>query len=231
MTDIITRNPIKMEQKNDKCIYTVITGNYNTLKDPKCELQGWDMICFTDDTGLTSSTWQIEVIPKAMLGGFGIKKTSRLFKILSCPFLGTYKTTVYIDGNVTILNDPTPLIDEAFPIQVMQHPSRHCIYEEGLAVQKFKLEDNELIIQQMNAYIADKFPEKLGLGQNCIIIRNTCNELMKLEDTWWKEVKKWSYRDQLSLMYSLWKTETHYKLIPEATVNKYFHKSFGRDNK
>lgn len=220
-----------MQARNDKLIYTVITDNYNTLKEPKCDLEGWDLICFTDDPTLTSTTWQIEYIPEEFIKGLGPKKASRLFKILGCVFMREWEYEVYVDANVTILKDPTPLLNPDYTIQVMKHPARKCIYEEGLAVQKYKFEENDLIIKQMNAYIEDKFPEKLGLGQNCVLIQYVDDNLLKFQSAWWEEVKKWSYRDQLSFMYAIWKTDTKYNLLDETTFNNYFKKSFGRDGK
>lgn len=220
-----------MEQLNDKCIFTVITDGYNVLREPKFKLEGWDMICFTDDKDLKSERWQIEVIPEEFTTNLGPKKTSRLFKILSTVFLRDYETTVYIDGNVTILDDPSRLINKDFPIQVMEHPTRNCIYSEGLAVERLHLEPKDIITSQMNDYIKEGMPERFGLGQNCIIIRNNTEETFNVENTWWQEVKKKSYRDQLSLMYALWKNDCKFRLIDKYTIRQVFKKDFGRTDK
>ena len=52
------------------------------------------------------------------------------------------------------------------------------------------------------------FPKEYGLTQNCILIRYHNDEACKrVMETWWKEISTESYRDQLSLFYSLWKNK------------------------
>ena len=70
---------------NKKVIYTVITGGYdNLIEQPKIE--GYDYICFTDNTNLKSDIWQIRDMPEG-LSDLTTVKQQRNVKILAHKYL------------------------------------------------------------------------------------------------------------------------------------------------
>jgi hypothetical protein len=44
------------KMKNNKVVYTCITGDYDTLIEPRYVTEGFDYVCFTDNPSLTSDT-------------------------------------------------------------------------------------------------------------------------------------------------------------------------------
>ena len=49
-----------------KVVYTCISGNYDTLKDPTVVTPGWEYICFTDQK-VISNVWTIRPLPKEIV--------------------------------------------------------------------------------------------------------------------------------------------------------------------
>jgi hypothetical protein len=52
------------------------------------------------------------------------------------------------------------------------------------------------------------FPANLGLFDSGFTIRTNNQQVKNFNNTWWKELSENSARDQLSQVYSSWKTKT-----------------------
>lgn len=212
---------------NKKVIYTVITGGYDTLKNqPKQD--GFDFICFTDNKDLKSDCWEIRQIPEELNNLSNVKK-QRCLKILAHKYLPEYDFSVYIDGNVNILGNISDFIknnckEEDGYFFIGKHPERDCVYDEVNACIKYRKDKPETMKEQVEGYRQEGFPKHYGLAQSCIMFRYHNNpECIKLMEYWWNELKIKSHRDQLSLFYSKWKTNTKINLIDKSIFSgKYF---------
>ena len=49
--------------KNKNVCYTVIVGQYDSLKEPQYISDNFDYICFTDQTNFKSNVWDIRPLP------------------------------------------------------------------------------------------------------------------------------------------------------------------------
>jgi len=189
-----------------KAVYTVITGDYDNLLTPKIITDGWNYLCFTDNEKLKSDFWNIIRITNKSIHQV---KLARKIKILSYLYVSKYDLSVWVDGNIQINCDLDQFIKEKCfgleTISLMKHPERNCLYDEGDACIKLKKDSPEIIIDQVCDYIDKKFPKKWGLFQTGVIVRPklTSNEKLFF-DLWWREVEKWSRRDQISLPYISW---------------------------
>ena len=214
--------------KPKKVIYTCISGNYDTLKEPTYINYDYDHICFTDQN-FKSDIWEIRKIPES-LSYLSQVKRQRCIKINAHKFLPDYETSIWVDGNVEILGNVNEYIEkncdtENFSVFVGKHPKRNCIYDEAIACIGLKKDAEEIINKQMDRYRREGFPHNYGLQQANIIIRNHNNKsCIELMDKWWEEVEKESHRDQLSLSYAIWttKTKTFFYLNDDIFDNEYF---------
>ena len=77
-----------------------------------------------------------------------------------------------------------------------------------------------------NKYQKEKFPDNNGLVDNSLIIRkhNEKKNIFLMEE-WWKEIKNYSHRDQLSFNYAMWKTRIKNKYICKRFIINYFSQS------
>ena len=198
-------------EKNTKVVYTCITGDYDTVINPKYITEGFDYICFTDNEELTSSVWDIRPLPSETEGLSQIKK-QRYVKTNPHKLLHDYDLSIWVDGNVEIKSNLNEFIDEYInddcSIYVPQHPNRDCIYDEAVAVIGLKKDTEENVNPQIERYENEGFPRNYGLLQSNILLRkHNSEDCIKLMEEWFNEIKNGSHRDQLSFNYVLWKND------------------------
>ena len=67
----------------------------------------------------------------------------------------------------------------------------------------------------------DNFPKMFGLTDNCCLIRNHNKKIKETMEHWYNLVKKYSRRDQISFMYSIWKNKVNLLILEDRYHKKY----------
>ena len=202
-----------------KAIYTVITGNYDTLK-PINKYIGWDAICFTDDPTLSVTGWTMKVVPVSESPVY----QQREIKLLPHKYLPDYDLTIYMDGNMQVLRDPSGLL-RVFKGGMMtkKHPKRNCVYAEGQACIEQNKADHDMIRAQMKRYIDLDIPVDYGMYEDAVIVRDRgCVEFCEV---WNEELQQQTHRDQLSIAYSIHKTGYRPHAVSHSLISQYFRRS------
>jgi hypothetical protein len=213
-----------MNRTQTKVVYTAVFGNYDNVPPVNPE---WDcdFVCFTDNPSIVSHGWQIVMVK---LDGEPPAEANRRKKMLPHKFFPNYERSLYLDGNIKILADPSPLFEKYLEngiIAIPKHPERNCAYAEARECIKLSLANKEVTEQQMTRYEADGFPEKIGLTANGIIFRRHHDEnVIDIMESWWEEYCAGGKRDQLSLPYLIWKHKVEVlEVIEGAHIStKYF---------
>ncbi|MBK6621190.1 MAG: DUF616 domain-containing protein [Saprospirales bacterium] len=206
-------------QKGKKiAVYTCIYGGYDKLLAPlNVELLNQaDFFCFSDKN-IKSDIYKVIT---TNFDFFDPVKNSRYAKINPHLFFKEYDYSIYIDANHRIVtNDLEGLISKHLKdsnIARFRHDIRDCLYQEATMCIQNKLDEEAIILQQMERYRADGFPEHFGLGANCFIIRrHNEKDVVDHSKLWWNEVLNGSRRDQLSFEYVRWKLNTASTFIDE----------------
>ena len=212
---------------NKKVIYTCITGGYEQLREPSFVNDDFDYICFADNESIKSDVWQIKEIPSEFNEYSNVKK-QRLVKILAHKMLPEYDLSIYVDGAILVKGDMNEFIkevvDDEHSVFIPQHPDRKCLYDEANAVMRLKKDTSDKPKKQMKFYKEEGFPPKRGLTQNNIMLRKHMDaDCIRLMELWAEQIKEYSHRDQLSLMYCEWKTGVEVKKIDKKTCeSKWF---------
>lgn len=218
---------------NYKVIYKVIINNYDIHINPKFLNYDFDYLFFTNNLYYfqnTNSIWQYYHIPKN-INKLSPSKQNRYLKINAHKYLPSiYNFSIYIDGNVIIINDINLLLKQInskygnFKFYIPIHPDRNCIYAESKIVLKLKKDKYKNVNPQIKKIKKDSFPPNYGLSENNILIRNhKDSSIIQLMNEWWKIVSNGSKRDQLSLMYIIWKYNfKNFSLIERKLIEKYF---------
>lgn len=193
-------------------VYTSIYGNYDNLKSQPDI--GADYICFTDNPDLKSETWDVRYEP--IYEHLHPRLRAKFHKLI-CPF---DTLSLYIDGSIEIV-DPN-ILEElgAFMkngFAMYQHPSgRDCIkseVRESLLLEKYK---DLPIKEQVDYYFSQGMPERFGLWACGLIMRD--GKHSDFGSKWMLENTLWTYQDQLSLPYVVWKEKFKLDTI---TLNQY----------
>ena len=191
--------------------------------------EGYNYFLFSD-IKYSGTNWTIIQISKIIekMNVSKIKLT-RYFKLFPHIFFKNYELSIYIDASYIIKGDLNELLlktlNPSFDLYFLQHPERNKVFQEFLAVLKYKKDTEKSVNNVRNRYIKAKFPDSLGLTQNCIIIRNHNKKIIiKLMMIWWNEIKNYSHRDQLSLNYAIWKLNLNIKIyyLSERFMKNYF---------
>ena len=214
-----------------KLVYTVNLGKYDSLKSIKKQY-GWDYFAFVDSNiseyKNNNNNWKLISISNILnnLNVSEVKKT-RYLKLFPNLFFSEYSMSVYIDSTFDIVGDLNEFIlriwNNRHSIFSLEHPETPSIYDEIKNVSSLRKEKESISLKVKRKYIKEKFPDNLGLTENCIIIRKHNNQdCIKLMETWWKEIEKYSHRDQLSFNYAKWKTGVKNKIISKSFALDYF---------
>ena len=205
--------------------YTVISGPYDKLIEPKVVTEGWEYICFTDQTNFKSNVWKILPIPDEIMNDNTLSqvKKQRIIKIQPYLFLD-YDYCLYVDANITIKTNLNLFFEKHFndSIVITKHPDRDCIYDEAKAILKLKKDTSDSLDRQVSVYINEDFPKHYGLHETNVILRKNEPEVNKIMSEWADILKEYSHRDQMSLDYVLWKNEYHITTIPISERNTFF---------
>jgi len=227
---------------NTKVIYTAIIGGYDDLIEPDYKPEGWDFVCFTD-RDLKSDTWEIR---KTLPLYTDNTRTARKHKLLPHRLFPNHEYSLWVDGNIKVRDDVNELLNylgdcnyATYDHSQNKLDSRDCIYEEANAILKFgeinlkrnpkkgmaNYKDNpNLIKNQMNKYLTNKYPKNNGLVvQMEVLRRHNKQDIVDSMEDHWVELKYNSKREQLSFNYIAWKNKLKFSYIQgDSRDNKYF---------
>ena len=195
-----------MEKAKDIIVYTCITNGKNKLEKFLPE-EGVRYICFTNEKLEQPKETPWELLPLEWEHESDPRRTSRYHKINSGLVLPTHDWSVWLDGNIR------PMVRQKEVIEWMNnrhfatipHMLRNCLYDEMVACMDRKKESKDMIEKIFNRYKTQGVPPNLGLHATGVLIRRFFPSVVSFCTEWWKEVAKYSKRDQLSFDYIRWK--------------------------
>lgn len=185
------------------CVYTCLVGNSEALNEqPTAAQSRLPFICFTDNPGLRSETWQVRVVPR--LFAMDPVRSQRQIKILPHKYLPEFDASLYIDNSVLLRQPPEALVEKYFPASgfcILEHSYRATVDDEFIEVARLGLDDQNRIFEQREHYKI-KYPEILSEKPywGAILLRDHRNPAVaKMLELWFAHVQRYSRRDQLSV--------------------------------
>ena len=206
-------------------LYTCITGQYEPLLEPEyLEEDLIDYYFLSDREPKHNSVYRYvdvsTIIPSQVEDNI---RKNRFCKILGCELFSQYKYSIYIDGKILIagkLSDYIRKIERTGITVRKEIDPFDCIYIEGAwSLDVFK---DPVIIKQMQKYIIEGMPKHLGAFEcSCIVRDNQNANIRRIMRDWWNEVYNYSFRDQNSFTYALWKNKVNCEDIDCMEGNLY----------
>ena len=189
-----------------------MTGGYENVLQPIVTDKRFDYVLFSNDfTESNIGVWNIRPIPK-IVSKKDNKRISRYPKSHPETLLSEYDYSLYIDGNIQIADQWVyeRCIELAnnkteFAGVKLLFTGRDCIYEHSYDMCAVRAENDMNAIRQMSALRKERFPDHWGLNENNIIFRHHTERMRKADEEWWRWITNYSFRDQFSYMYCIWK--------------------------
>jgi hypothetical protein len=185
-----------------KIVFTVIFGDYDTLRDPPVVSPHWQYICLTDQD-LHSKTWKIiRVAPNGPDRLFARYVWTHYHEYFESDAVLKIDAGMVSRTNLAVFDDA---LQTDHDILLCKHRVRDCLYEEaGFVTSKFP-DQTEIVAKQMQRYQRDGFPRHFGLHANTYRLMKTNDRVQRFNALWWDEISRGCFRDQLSFDYVRWK--------------------------
>lgn len=187
-----------------KVIYTAVTNGYDDVVTQDVP-QGWELKVFTE-------------------GDKELDPQRQARKIKICPHLYfDYDVCVWFDGNLKL---DKKAFEQTADFVTLQHPQRNCVYDEADTVKLLSKADPMLVDAQILTYEQNGMPKNHGMIASGYIFRKNTKEVRGFCEAWWKELERFTARDQLSFNYIAWKKDFPYRALPFNSIikEKYEHK-------
>lgn len=200
-------------------IVTAVTGEYDHCLTQN-RISGVDYIYFTDGKNSFDAPkpWKTEILGDEHLDNRRRSKRPKL-NPHSIPILNNYKYMIWIDGSMAIVNmDFVSEIMSYMKNGFVASPhfdGRHCAYGEAtIRPPKYA---KEPLDEQVAFYVSEGFPTEYGLYECGVSARDLSNPKVKeLGELWHQQNLMWSYQDQVSFPYCLWKTQFQPDVLPKS---------------
>ena len=226
-------------------IYTVITGNYDTIKQPLVLTPGADYFLFTNNPHIRDAgVWKVVHIQSLNIVGRTERENnillSRKVKMLPHVYLPQgYDLSIYIDADMLIKRPLTELLD-ALNKETLFAACRHSycasVREEINDLINKGMVNGHQVEQQWQRYVEWGFKDDIGISENGLLIRRHHDaRVIQLMELWWGEYQQGCLRDQVSLMPCIHRIGfmPYFQFIEEnirhnAYVDVMRHKEIGR---
>ncbi len=222
--------------KNKVVIYTAIFGGCDDLLEPKFIPDNCDFVCFTD-SDFKSDIWDVrKVVPYYEQP----VRNSRHYKTKPHIYLSEYEISIWMDGTFVVEKDINDMVDRYLSdvnMACFSHNNtaldpHNCIYASAeyilylgnknynkntspdRSIEKSYKDNPELIKPQMEKYKKEGYPVDNGLVISGVLFRRHNEEdVIKVMEDWWTEIKYHSHICQLSLPYAFWKNDFKWNWI------------------
>ena len=198
-------------------IFTVITGNYDTIKQPLVVEEGVEYYLFTNNPGIVDAgVWKVVQIPTEQWQGRTERENnillSRKVKMLPHKYLPVDADwSIYIDADMLIQGPLTELLKdlrEETLFAACRHSYCKSVSEEINDLKVKGMVDVTQIENQWQRYVEWGFKDDLGISENGLLIRRHKDaRVTQLMELWWKEYQNGCLRDQVSLMPCIYRTD------------------------
>lgn len=208
-------------------VYTAIAADYDQLRPVKSPSPGVDYVCFTEPGKQAAPGWTARSLPRMDLPPQSENRYAKFHPHLLFP---EHDASIYVDGNIEVVGDVANLAARVVPearIALYDHPVRSSTFDEAIECALVGFDLASAIRRQIRRYHAEGFAFQGGLLEGNVIVRRHHDPaVVRAMTRWWQEWQRGVKRDQLSLMYVLWKEQLEVGrlgLHDARFVHDYFH--------
>lgn len=206
------------ERKTDTpkiTVYTAIYWDFDPLKFQPKQSVDCEYVCFTDNLHLSCESWaesQWRIIQDTRNRHLHPRMRAKYFRTHPYEFFPNSDYVIWIDGSAKLQrNDSIEFfinhMKEKSDIMTWKHPDRDCILDEAkfsLWI-KFKKYESLPLVEQAEHYISLWYPEHYWLSATWLLVTRPSHKIIEFFHERWNECLEWTYQDQISFDYLVWK--------------------------
>lgn len=191
-------------------IYTVITGDYDTIKQPQVITPGADYYLFTNNRAITDAgVWKVVYLEESDFDKDSERARnillSRKVKMLAHKYLPEgYDMSIYLDADMMIkanLSKLFELLNDDVLMAAFRHSNCTSVRAEIEDLTRRGVVEQDVVENQWQRYLEWGFRDDIGVTENGILIRRHNHpRVVELMELWWQEYLNGCLRDQVSLM-------------------------------
>ena len=179
---------------------------------------GWErpaMLQGTEEMSPVACFWEQRIVKTS----YNNRKSARYYKAMAHKVLRSADISIWVDANVRLLLPPAKAALDWLgrrDLVVFKHPRRGCLFEEVNACLRLRKDSRDLLVAQSRAYRKAGMPRERGLATTRCVVRRHTSGVAKLNEAWWKDIQRYSLRDQISLPFVCWKAGFQWEMIPRG---------------
>lgn len=228
---------IKNQYKGERiAVYTCITNGYDNVEpiyyeDPNCDY--YLITDISDEISILNDNYYhriniCDVVPADIVNP---KDQNRYCKMHGYKIFPNYKYSIYVDGRVNCVGALSDLINGIGNrgLALHKHSFINDLYIEIIHLVLFQLVDEENAKEVARKYIKEGLPRNYGMLECGVIITDHTNhKAIEVLENWFDSYyRSCVKRDQLHLIYNIWKMNINVDEIGtlEGSIwsNKYFN--------
>ena len=154
-----------------------------------------------------------------------VSKNAFYYKHMGDEILKNYDILIWHDSNIQLIFDKLfNLIDlgENSFLTMYIHPDRDCFYSEAMTTIKYDKDFSLRVLKQAFLYFVNGMPAHAGMYASGILIKNQNIDSGNFYTMWWDQTLKYSRRDQLSIVYNIYKTKQKVNVIPGSVFKNIY---------
>jgi hypothetical protein len=208
-------------------VYTSVLGPGRALPEvPVARESAADFLCFTDDPGLRSDTWEV-VLVRPRLPGDAVR-SERYLKIVGHPALAGYDRTLWVDPGLELLAAPETFVGEWLADAHVAAPL-HTFYPSVLAEAQACIDlgkDDHLRVFEQLAHYVQTAAAALDANPHwtALLARRRTQTTETAMALWWEHVLRYSRRDQLSFNVAMTEAGVWVASVPLANLSSELHR-------
>lgn len=195
-------------------IYSALYGGYHSKFNPLPNL-GIDAYAFTDNPEAAAGGWKTVVVsfPDKDMHP---RMQAKWFKCFPHELFPQYDVSIWIDaGWNTVSIDGMVEHLGANNLCFYVHPRNKTLLNElyeTMGLEKYKMLPCP---SQVASYYQDGYNDESGIVEcTSLLRRHNEADAKRFNEAWWNECKRWTFCDQLSAPYLLWKQQVNYSTFP-----------------
>lgn len=204
-------------------VYTANFGNKDELLTPLnyVDTKNISFYLFTD-TDKSVYPYTTLIKPRIFKD---VSKNAFYYKHMGDDILKNYDILIWHDANIQLVFDKlTNLIDlgkNSF-LTMYIHPDRNDFYSEAMTSIRVDRDFSLRILRQALVYFLHGMPAHAGMYASGILIKNQTIDSGNFYTMWWEQTLKYSRRDQLSIVYTIYKTKQNINVIQGNVFNNIY---------